>query len=117
MTELDEDGYPTDEFLEWIEAQQPKSWQERIDLLDYVLQFWYHGNYGWNKKHREVFKEYANATCTGVTIYRVSTLGWGGNESLMAALKHNFYFWGFAWYSHKRGGHYKFVVEHLTFKQ
>lgn len=116
MTELDEDGYPTEELLEYVRTKDVKNHQERIDLLDYVLQFWYHGDYGWDKNFRETHKEYANAVGKGITIYHVSTLGWSGNEDLIRALQDNFMFWAFAWYSSRRGGHYKFLIEHLTFK-
>lgn len=94
----DTDGYPTDEFLKWIEDYDVLKYGGFI-LLKYVMDAWWpDGQYGckvqrWYKGGRKVM---------------MSTWGWSGNESLIAALQSNLYFWDFHYFAHQTGGHYTF---------
>ena len=95
MTEiLDDDGYPTDEFLEKI-----SSWpyQEGFNsLLDFAMQGHIYPNYR-DKEEKD-----------GKIIWRISTGGWSGNESIIYALQENAMFWMTCWVQSRRGGHYIF---------
>jgi hypothetical protein len=90
-----DDGYPTEEFLQSIAEWDYKKGFN--DLLEHAMQGHIYGNY-WN---REPEKD-------GKTEWHVSTGGWSGNESIIAALKDNQMFWMMCWVQSRRGGHYIF---------
>ena len=97
---IDEEGYPTEEFLEWIRTYDCVK-NSPFEFIQIILNEWYHGDYGWKiqrkyKGERKVF---------------VSTLGWSGNEEMIAAMRDNFAFWAFSYFSHQRGGHYTFILD------
>ena len=88
---LDEDGYPTDEVLQYIEDYDIL--ERGVDgLLDLVTSLWNHGKYGYIREGDKL---------------ELHTLGWSGNESLIEALQKN-WFWNLCWESSRRGGHYYF---------
>ncbi len=94
---MDQDGYPTDEFLEWIRSYDTIT-GDSMEFILTILDEWYHGDYGWKiqrayKGERKVF---------------ISTCGWSGNEEMIAALRDNFMFWAVHYFSHQTGGHYIF---------
>jgi len=93
----DGEGYPTEEFLQWIREYDTVE-NYALTFLEIILDEWYHGDYGWKiqrkyKGERKVF---------------VSTLGWSGNEDMMDALHDNTFFWMLHYFSHQTGGHYVF---------
>lgn len=87
----DETGYPTEEFLEAV-----KNWphSDSTGLMDEIKRAWMYSHY-FRRRGRT---------------YRLSTGGWSGNESIIAAMQSNQIFWGFCWVQSKRGGHYIFEV-------
>tara|TARA_Y100000310_G_C20483042_1_gene715596 strand:+ start:132 stop:482 length:351 start_codon:yes stop_codon:yes gene_type:complete len=103
----DRDGYPTDRELEVIQIwdllpdpklpQSADSQRRRalIELLDFVRDCWHWPDWGFRTGTRKLY---------------LSTGGWSGNESIITALQGNVLFWSRYWYSHKRGGHYKFEL-------
>jgi len=99
---LDEDGYPTEEFLTSIEI-----WRDRpyTDLLDWIKPYWRYSDFGYWTQQEEI-----NQHKRLVTAYRLSTGGWSGNESIIRALQDNHIFWSICWVSSHRGGHYVFEV-------
>ena len=102
VNDLDEDGYPTEEFLTSIEI-----WRDRpfTELMDRIKPNWRYSDFGyWGEQEVE------NQHGRMVTEYSISTGGWSGNESIIRALQDNHIFWSLCWYSSQRGGHYVFEV-------
>lgn len=97
---LDEDGYPTDDFLDTIERWDHKDgWNE---LLGFAMRGHIYSNY-W---HKEEF--------VSNTFWYISTGGWSGNESIINSLSFNQMFWMCCWFSSRRGGHHIFMVKRQT---
>lgn len=91
---MDADGYPDDDDLERV-TKWPHD--DLRGLLDYMRERWAFKNY-W---HEDGGKAY------------VSTAGWSGNESFIAAMKANVIAWHVLWEQSRRGGHYIFDLERL----
>lgn len=73
-------------------------------LMEYVRARWRYAEDGYFQKD-------------GTHIYRLSTAGWSGNESIIGALQDNQIFWLLCWQESKRGGHYKFSVPKIKAEQ
>jgi hypothetical protein len=92
--EMDSEGYPTDATLKKITEWSVLSNFACRELMYYCQEAWtYHDYFSWRGK-----------------IARVSTAGWSGNESIIAALQKNRAFWALCWVESRRGGHYRFHV-------
>ena len=91
--------YPTEEFLEWIEKVNVFEYG-KLNYLKTILDTWYHSDYGWKIKRKY----------NGKRKVFISTLGWSGNEEMIAAMKENVGFWHTSYYQHERGGHYTFII-------
>ncbi|NBV27758.1 hypothetical protein EBS02_01895 [bacterium] len=100
---LDEDGYPTEEFLTSIEI-----WRDRpfTELMDMIKPYWRFSDFGYWTQQAVLVKE------DWIMEYRLSAGGWSGNESIIRALQNNHIFWSLCWISSHRGGHYVFEVKH-----
>lgn len=102
---FDADGYPTDAFLSDIEKHSSTSVKGWRDFMSVIEGAWAYRDWGW---HTEGIHEGDDA---GRIRYKISTAGWSGNESLIAAMKNNKnFFWTQFWESHRRGGHYTFLI-------
>lgn len=92
---MDEDGYPEESELkqvaEWSHADIP-------GLLKFLLERWWCPDFCWDIKDGKLF---------------LSTGGWSGNESFIAALQKNVSFWYSCWESSRRGGHYEFDLSRV----
>ncbi len=91
---FDADGYPTEETLTAI-----TTWPagRRYDLVSFICEAWH---YPERAVHNEV----------RATLY-LSTAGWSGNESIIAALQENIIFWTLYWFKSQRGGHFWFHLK------
>jgi hypothetical protein len=97
---FDKDGYPTDETLEAIEKWNPK---DTPGLFAFMKKAWSYPHY------------FTEEYCTNFKgapgyLYKISTGGWSGNESIIEAFEANYIAWIFTWVSSRRGGHYEFEV-------
>jgi len=100
-TLLDINGYPTEEYLQFIRDYTP----ELMPIMDFVaiLQHgWYFDDWGF-RLHRK----YA-----GKRKLELHTGGWSGNEEIISAIKSNIYLTHFSmqyvkWYT---GGHFYFEI-------
>ncbi|MHA1852722.1 MAG: hypothetical protein ACTSUF_04335 [Candidatus Heimdallarchaeaceae archaeon] len=96
----DEEGYPTEEELNKIEnwdASDPEG------LLDFIEDLWCYTD-----GYRFVIESGKNNGEKVIDVY-LSTGGWSGNESIIAALRKNI-FWSLYWQKSERGGHYWFKI-------
>lgn len=111
--EIDNDGYPTEATLERI-AQWDITGNDKIAALyEFCRQSWAYQEY-WDcgrgfddlfgRGEKRPQDEY----------FRVSTVGWSGNESIIDALFRNTMFSGICWLESRRGGHYKFLVRPIA---
>lgn len=104
---MDEDGYPTEESLDRV-----RLWPHTEDftaLMSYVKGLWLYDEPYW----REEDGTDEDLPERPFRRYLISTAGWSGNESVIAAMQENRVFWMFCWWSSRRGGHYEFRVPHV----
>lgn len=84
--------YPCEHDLKLIRewsGDDPAGW------LTFIRGIWWMPDWGWSIED--------DAHC-------VSTGGWSGNESIIAAMEDNVSLWFLTWESTRRGGHYEFRV-------
>jgi len=100
----DRDGYPTEEELSRI-----REWPH-TDLhgwFTFIKSCWWATDWGWieGEEHRRRIGE-----TPGEQVYRISTGGWSGNESIIRAMQQNLWLWSITWYETRRGGHVTFTL-------
>jgi len=101
---MDEDGYPTPHLL-WVVEHWP--YQDDGKFMEFLKQFWYHAWWGWKSSE----EDHPYRQGRKVIKYRISTAGWSGNESLIAAFERNSTLWWKLWEQSRRGGHYIFELD------
>lgn len=101
---LDEDGYPTEELLDYI-ATYDIIKGSSLELMQLVYNYWFYDY---------PYKQYYQYASRREWVYTMSTGGWSGNESLIHALQENQLWWIMNWHSSRRGGHYEFYVKDKT---
>jgi hypothetical protein len=84
--------YPTEEELDKIKNWQPRDFD---GLMDFIYSIWKYSDSGYWKREGN--------------FYYISTAGWSGNESIIAAMQSNYIFWSLYWCQSQRGGHYIFA--------
>ncbi len=89
---MDKNGYP-----EECELKEIREWDyhDFKGLMEYVEGLWRYADWGFRAKRK---------------VYRLSTGGWSGNESIIGALQENLMFWSVCWWKAQRGGHYVFEL-------
>lgn len=103
---IDEDGYPTEAALELVSKWH---WSDTEGLLEFVKGLWHLRDWGWGEVDaKHLIGDDRDHNPEGGKLYLVSTAGWSGNESLIAALKKNSMAWSLCWVESRRGGHYRF---------
>lgn len=101
-TLLDHAGYPTEEYLAWIDSFRPENNLDDYDPLEFLAVIergWWMSDWGFHLKRK--YKGY-------VRLY-LSTGGWSGNEEIMAHLQQTWFYFCY-WRSHRAGGHYEFLI-------
>lgn len=94
-----DDGYPTEEFLEWIRTYDVVN-GSGFEYLQTVLSEWW----PFDGSGVHIQRKYR-----GERKVMVSTWGWSGNESMIAAMQENeHFFWPLHYFAHQTGGHYTF---------
>lgn len=92
---MDDDGYPTEELLEYIKNYKINSFGNALIILELVKDVWW-------SKNMLVWEE------DGGDTLHMATGGWSGNESLIYAMQENYILWHLLWHSSTRGGKYVF---------
>ena len=90
--------YPSDEQLDQItkwEFKAPGDFDRFMAFVKSIGNWWPQELFGWKQEGRDFW---------------ISTGGWSGNESILAAMEQNMIFWMVCWQEHARGGHYKFTL-------
>lgn len=85
---LDDYGYPTSAVLAKIETWEINSNADCVELLEFCRELWNYPEYFGSENG----------------VYTLVTVGWSGNESIIAALHRNRMFHLLYWYSSDRGG-------------
>lgn len=100
-TLLDNNGYPTDEFLKFIEEYDPKL-MPIMDFIDVLRDGWHSAD-----RHFKIGRKYR-----GKRKLELHTGGWSGNEQTIRAIKENIYLTNFcmSYVMWKTGGHYYFEI-------
>jgi len=105
---LDEDGYPTDEALKYIETFDWKEGDvtELFAFIKSILEM-----HVWIESVVEncLF----NNKITKYRKYEFSTGGWSGNEEIIRAFQRNNFLWDLCLESYRRGGHYVFDTKYV----
>ena len=100
-TLLDEEGYPTEEYLQFIRDYTNET-MPIMDFVEILQDGWHFSDWGF-KLHRK----YA-----GKRKLELHTGGWSGNEEIISAIVNNVYLTSFKmkykkWHT---GGHYYFEI-------
>jgi hypothetical protein len=96
---IDDEGYPTDEYLQWIEKFDVFE-HDMKSFLSAIFDNWQHGEMGYK----------LCKTQKGYKALRLHTLGWSGNEDIIQALRANLFFFTLYWVKEERGGHFWFSI-------
>ena len=105
--ELDADGYPTQETLDAIRGWPIITGADCEKLLQFVQKGWRYPAYCRRAPRRQ--RRFHGGPLR--RIWKLSTGGWSGHESMIYEMQENFFFWTLAWVSSRRGGHYEFETE------
>lgn len=115
MFELDDDGYPTEETLDYIAKWQVKYTddstdneirQQYFDLFEGIKSIWWYASWGWTEMiEPSLYRENEKSRQ-----YHISTGGWSGNESIIRAMESNSWI-HCTWVQSRRGGHYIYELE------
>jgi hypothetical protein len=101
---LDSEGYPTDEWLEFLRQYTP---DDSLPIMDFVQNVLIDGWWmpAWGFKLKRKYK--------GVRKLELHTGGWSGNEEIINVLVRNFYLTQFAmkYVKWTTGGHYYFKIK------
>jgi hypothetical protein len=93
VEKMSEGEYPSEAELKAITEYERPDYDFKA-LLESIKSMWKFSDCGyWQQKGR---------------VFKISTGGWSGNESIIEALQENFVFWSLCWYSSRRGGAFQF---------
>lgn len=102
--EVDDDDYPTDATLRAVRNYSGSV----LEFFATLKSIWHLASWGWHEENGFQFgfrkKDYK------VRRFHISTAGWSGNESLIEAMRGNYFLWHFSWVQERVGGHYIFEV-------
>lgn len=102
---IDDDGYPTQEYLKWIENFDAFK-HDMKSFISVIFDNWQHGEMGYK----------LCKTQKGYKTLRLHTLGWSGNEDIIRALRANLFFFTLYWVKEERGGHFWFSIPAEMFR-
>lgn len=99
MTYLDENGYPTADYINLIKDFDCEKMSIH-EMVDIIWGNWYFGSWGAIKRKK----------INGKRKLELHTGGWGGNEEIVGAITSNFHLTHFElkYVMWKTGGHYYF---------
>ena len=101
---FDADHYPTDETLRLIREWSIDSMQAAADAMDFAGKAWAYSKQ-WEMEERWDDPDWPSHP---KRVYRFSTGGWSGNESIVSAIEENQMLQILGAWSWRRGGHYEY---------
>ena len=107
---FDGDGYPTDDTLERIREWPVKTNDDFAAVMDFVGSAWSYPD-SWECIERWEDPDWPSFP---KRVYRFSTGGWSGNESIVSAIEGNDIVQGVGAWSWRRGGHYEYRFPIVT---
>ena len=102
---FDANGYPTEETLAIIRAWSISAIADFATVMDFAGRVWSYPD-RWECIESEVDADWPGANPQ--RIYRFSTGGWSGNESIVSAIEANEIVQMVGAWSWRRGGHYEY---------
>jgi hypothetical protein len=105
MKNLDNDGYPTEEYLKYI-TEYDLCVNDIWELLSEIEDGWCYGDWGFILKNPYTDKLFKKQYRT----LELHTGGWSGNEDVIRALHDNSLFFPLYWRRTDVGGHYYFKI-------
>lgn len=97
MIYLDDEGYPTEEYLQYIRDYTPDIMPPDRFFEEVIFE-------GWEHRACRITRKYKG--CRKVELH---TIGWSGNEEIIHEVMKNLHLWRY-WYKTERGGHYYFKI-------
>ena len=116
MIHLDNEGYPTEEVLDYIRNYDVTAQSVR-PLIELIRSLWQFRDWGFEiEDHIDDFKSVDSVDSEPYyhkhkRLY-ISTGGWSGNESIIEALRQNKWFFCLYWVQERRGGHFVFEISY-----
>ena len=106
--------YPTEKDLKFLRDYDLAKLPVK-PLIEFIQSIWWYPEGIELRERKDDFKSIkdTNDKVGSYQRYKVihmHTIGWSGNEDIMAALEKNEWFFCFFWESSKRGGHYCFEI-------
>jgi hypothetical protein len=95
---LDEDGYPTEAALAVVSNW---TFSDPIGWFQFIRSIWYCAGQAFFEDRKP----------NKITDFRMSTVGWSGNEGIIKAMQRNPILWSNCWVQSRRGGHHVFEVK------
>ena len=102
--EFDVDGYPTEDTLTRIRSWPVETFDDMASAMDFAGRAWSYPD-RWECIERWEDPDWPSRP---QRVYRFSTGGWSGNESVIGAMQKNRFGWLVTWVESRRGGHYIF---------
>lgn len=96
---IDDEGQPSEQFLDWIKNYDIV--KNGVDnLLSVIFENWMYKDQAY--KYKRIYK--------GFRILELHTIGWSSNEAIIDALEQNNIFFLAYWFKSEKGGHYYFKI-------
>ena len=107
---LDDDGYPTEEFLKEVREWKFETNEDLLKWFQFIHPIWYNNDPPWWEESVHPHDFFPDRY--DVRRFNISTSGWSGNEDILRAMEQNETMcWDFTWVQSRRGGHYIFEVK------
>jgi hypothetical protein len=107
---FDADGYPTDETLERIRSWPIATNDDFAAVMDFAGSAWSYPD-RWERIDHWIDPDWPSYP---KRVYRFSTGGWSGNESIVEAIEANAVLQMVGAWSWQRGGHYEYRLPIVT---
>ena len=105
LSTMDDECYPTEETLALVKGYSGSV----LAFFEELKKVWHLASWGWHEENG--FQYGWRHKDHKVNRFHISTAGWSGNESLIEAMRENYFLWHFSWVQERVGGHFIFEVK------